>query len=508
LPSGSPSDATRTIAPCSEENIANPDFTPAPSLYGLWMFSPEVGNVEATQLPLTIATDTAVVTEIVALELRARPANPSSTVDLSNTALIAGNYGVMHIRSVYDTDGNDTSPNGIINMANPLAVAVSQRPARFLRVVKSVSVPDEDTLDIDNQIFGRSRAQLFREIVGYTPIQPDGSVKVALPAGIPFAISVVDAQGKRISPRHNNWLQLVAGEQQSCIGCHASNSTQPHGRTNAQPASLNQGALINGPFPNTNTSLVSVSGESMAQTYARIMGTPQLTANIEFEDVWNNDALGTPAPSFSYAYEDLDTPLPISQSCAQNWSALCRAVINYPQHIAPIFTLPRVSVDEAQNVIANNTCVSCHSPSDESGVLRVPAGQLDLRDTPALQEPAFSTSYFQLMFTRNQQELVQGTLLDTVVAVLDENGDPAFLRDENGELVPDAQGNPIPLTTTVAISPSMSVNGANASSRFFTSFAPNNTHANMLSAAELRLMSEWLDIGGQYYNNPFDAPQE
>ena len=28
----------------------------------------------------------------------------------------------------------------------------------------------------------------------------------------------------------------------------------------------------------------------------------------------------------------------------------------------------------------------------------------------------------------------------------------------------------------------------------------------MLSEAELRLLSEWLDIGAQYYNNPFDVP--
>ena len=29
-------------------------------------------------------------------------------------------------------------------------------------------------------------------------------------------------------------------------------------------------------------------------------------------------------------------------------------------------------------------------------------------------------------------------------------------------------------------------------------------HTGMLSAAELRLLSEWLDIGAQYFNNPFD----
>ena len=47
---------------------------------------------------------------------------------------------------------------------------------------------------------------------------------------------------------------------------------------------------------------------------------------------------------------------------------------------------------------------------------------------------------------------------------------------------------------------------ANASTRFFSIFATGGTHAGRLSGAELRLLSEWVDIGTQYYNNPFDAP--
>jgi hypothetical protein len=30
-------------------------------------------------------------------------------------------------------------------------------------------------------------------------------------------------------------------------------------------------------------------------------------------------------------------------------------------------------------------------------------------------------------------------------------------------------------------------------------------HATLLNAAELRLLAEWMDLGGQYYNDPFDA---
>ncbi len=509
LPEGAAEDAPRTIAPCTPENIDTEGFEAAPELYGLWMFSPPNETDQATQLPLNIANETSVVTEIVALEARPFPSNPQTTVDNNEQALIDEKYGVIHIRSVYDMDGVDTSPNGIVNMANPMAVAVNDRPARFLRIVKSVSVPDEDTLDFDNSVFGRSRNQLFREIVGYTPIQPDGSVKVAVPSGVPFAVSIVDAEGKRISQRHNNWLQVVPGEQKNCLGCHGNNSTAPHGRIDAQPESVNVGAISTGvPFPNTNPALFADSGETMAETYARISGLPRLTANIEFEDVWTDPDLQTPAESFSYRYEDLDTPLPISQSCAQNWNSLCRTVINYPQHIEPIFARLRQTFDDELNLIADNTCSSCHSPSDENGELRVPLGQLDLRTEPSPDNADFSISYRELLFNDNEQEVVEGALLDRLVPVLDNNGDPVFLRDEEGELVLDAEGNPIPITQTVGVRASMSVNGARNSNRFFTPFAQGNSHAGMLSEAELRVIAEWLDIGGQYYNNPFDVPQD
>jgi hypothetical protein len=66
----------------------------------------------------------------------------------------------------------------------------------------------------------------------------------------------------------------------------------------------------------------------------------------------------------------------------------------------------------------------------------------------------------------------------------------------------------------------MSANGARASyfiekmtgtelddnSRSITSLVD---HSNMLTGAELKLIGEWLDLGAQNFNNPFDpaAPQ-
>ena len=69
----------------------------------------------------------------------------------------------------------------------------------------------------------------------------------------------------------------------------------------------------------------------------------------------------------------------------------------------------------------------------------------------------------------------------------------------------DVDGNDIlePIPTP----PPASVLGARASSDFFDRFNdPNDLHFNILSQAERRLIAEWLDVGAQYYNNPFDAP--
>jgi hypothetical protein len=68
-----------------------------------------------------------------------------------------------------------------------------------------------------------------------------------------------------------------------------------------------------------------------------------------------------------------------------------------------------------------------------------------------------------------------------------------------------------PTLVPVPVSPSMSAAGARASTAFFSKFDAGGSHvdatgAPWLTPAELRLIAEWLDIGGQYYNDPFMAP--
>jgi hypothetical protein len=63
----------------------------------------------------------------------------------------------------------------------------------------------------------------------------------------------------------------------------------------------------------------------------------------------------------------------------------------------------------------------------------------------------------------------------------------------------------------VALTAPMTAGSANGSTSFFEMFDgtfhdPVLDHTGFLTPAELRLISEWLDIGGQFYNDPFVAP--
>ena len=73
----------------------------------------------------------------------------------------------------------------------------------------------------------------------------------------------------------------------------------------------------------------------------------------------------------------------------------------------------------------------------------------------------------------------------------------------DGPIDPDTG---LPTQVRVPVAPSMSTAGARASTAFVSRFDPTGSHAGRLQDYELRLVYEWLDIGGQYYNDPFAVP--
>ncbi|AZZ93105.1 hypothetical protein EUZ85_21155 [Hahella sp. KA22] len=498
-------DTDNDIVPCTNERLESADYQPAPPLYGLWIYN----AVDGTQLPVIVPTEDTYYTDAVVLQSRTR-ADFIPDGDGPESDLGKAGYGVVHIRSVYDIDGTDTTPAGIGAMADPVQTSADNRPARFLRVVKAVSMPDRDIANVPGTAFGASAGQLMREILGYVPIEPDGSVKFAVPANVAFAVSIVDKAGKRASPRHQNWLQVRPGETLECIGCHTANSELPHGRPGAQAPSINTGAATTGqPFPNTDPALFTNMGETMAETFARINGLRYLNPDIVFDDEWTDANITAKAESFSYAYADLATTAPISTACATPKDAKCRVVINYATHIHPLWGKVRqVLDDDGTTVLADHTCNSCHGLTDAMAAVQVPAAQLDLSDGPSTDQADHLKSYRELLFNDAEQEIIEGVLVDRQIPVLDGDGNPVFETDGNGDLILDDDGNPIPVMTTVAVNRSMTPQGSVASTRFFAPFQTGGSHEGWLDPVELKLISEWLDIGAQYYNNPFDVPQD
>ena len=114
----------------------------------------------------------------------------------------------------------------------------------------------------------------------------------------------------------------------------------------------------------------------------------------------------------------------------------------------------------------------------EAALLRI--GSLRGQIPDSVADAAISATY--RIFQRPELEIVDGAVVP---------------RQIPGP--PDADGNPTFITPQLP--PSMAAQNARGS-RFFT-VMNNGTHAGMLSPAELRLISEWLDIGAQYYNDPF-----
>lgn len=486
------------IVACTTDNLAIEDVVEANPLYGVWIR--DVGS--DTQLPVVLPEENIVYTDVVAAHPRTRPTaliDKLPGIDLDATLADEG-VAILDIRSVYDFDGVDTSTNGIGVLADPAQTLAAERPARFLRLTKAVSIPDDDVQDFNNSAFGPQINQLMREIVGYAPIEPDGSVRVKVPADVSFTVSVLDANGRRIGGRHQNWIQLRPGETRTCNGCHTADSEASHGRMGAEFVSINQGSQLTGqPFPNTVARLWTDAGETMAQTRARHSGFADCTvdcaattpsADIEYTDVWTDPLVRTPDADLFLRYAGLTTPSP-ALNCEPEWSNRCRVVIHYETHIHPMWDLTRPDPDD--------TCTACHTIVDvaNANAPRVPDAQLDLTDDgPNDNEDRFK-AYRELFFADIQQ------VID--VDDSDGDGDTTELIDLIIEVGLDDDGNPILQPVTATPGPSMSGAGA-AQSNFFSVFDPGGTHDGRLDPEELRLIAEWLDIGAQYYNNPFDAP--
>lgn len=500
----------------SRVNLNDPNTTEIPPRYGIFVL--DANN--STLTPITIPLADTYYTDVAFAQPLTTPPYIADSYNVSTEP-----YGILDIRSVYDMDGvfnrslftpavlaeidqyvtdycnipansadcdtpEEQDNLRISYIANPANATgdrtnhptLIDRPARFLRVVKGVYLPDNDIRNFNGAAYGVDSSQLMKEIIGYTPIDPDGSVRVRVPADVPLSISIVDRNGRRLTdaPRHNNWITVRPGETVSCNGCHDHSSGSAHGRPDAQRTSINSGASGNGiAFPNTVNTFLINAGDTMAQARVRTLDIATLppSVDIKYTDLWTNAAVRSIDAIMQYRYNLLDASLsmPVNRiSCAENndlnvdgWTGECRVVINFEEHIHPIWSLARVDPVDG---ITTTTCTTCHNATGfMSGI------QLDLSDGLSDLNARHFKSYRELVSDDNELDTAGGETAVTVTRSVipgNANGSRFFDVFSNGQHCTDDNGTCVP----------------------------------WLSVHELKMISEWVDIGAQYYNNPFEAP--
>jgi hypothetical protein len=513
-----PVDPTR-IVPCTADLLADPNVQTAPPLYSIWMFDP----AQNTILPVMAPQEGVMVTEAIA----AQPRNPLPAVLVDGEPgvdldpdLVGEGVGLLSIRSVYDIMGTDQARtvggnSTIAAVSNPSNAAYANRLVRFIRIEKPVSIPDDDDVaDPDGAAFGPTGQ--MRQIVGYAPVEPDGSVHVKVPANIAFQLSLLDANGRRLpTPRHVAWLSLRPGEVLQCNGCHVRDGQNPlsHGRSGAFDRAYD-GLTAGGIFPNTIDTIIANPEDTMAMARSLTASTCRTdpmnsasercgrvalnpSANVVYDEVWNPAA--QPEDSYSFAYQNLLTPFPTSPGCFPVWTVTCRITIHYADignrqgHIMPLWTavrpaalLPGGEIDTNGDGIEEETytCVACHDSVDVMGATQLPAASLILLPGAAACQNILDNTYCQLLQPRDE-------------LTLDPDGNVVTRQS----LVPIDPDTGLPEEIIPLLPPSMAAENARGSG--FFNVMNNATHQGMLTSAELRLLSEWLDIGAQYYNDPF-----
>jgi Hydrazine synthase alpha subunit middle domain len=468
----------------------------APAAYAIYMFDPG----KQTWLIVAAPPQGFMYTDPVAIVARTEPnVVQPTTVD---AALAAQNLALIEVRSVYDTDGlnrmasqmltasdrgagcttmipqtavhepNDTRSQvaDIKKMKDPADAAYGCAPARFVRAIRGVP-PPAGGMGSRNAIGETDFEQ--NQILGYAPIEPDGSFKLQVPADVPLALSVIDADGRAIQT-HTNWIQVRPGERRTCDGCHSPR----------RGAALNSGAIVNTMPAAIKTAMSSQhqSGETMASLRTRLdPGALALATNPVFTDVWadTTQAGVTARASITLRYtgnanpaDDLATPAPAN------------GVINYPEHIQPLWT-------RARGAGGANTCVNCHADITKLDLRATIAGtgRLVSYEELLLGDPVIGANGQPVIRVRDGvPEVVRG---------------PSLVNTSSGDSNTAGQARKSRLTEILWGQQLFAGEESRTAKPNPPAGAPD--HSTLLNKAEKRLLAEWMDLGGQYYNDPFNA---
>jgi hypothetical protein len=460
-------DTTATIVPCTADRLADPAAVIAPPLYSAWLLDLADGTLK----PVITPVEGVMITDVVSLQPRPMPTFiPDTQVPLALAPDLG--VGVLDIRSVYDWDGAAWPGLGATTIAQVAALPAAQRPARFLRIEKAVDsrrrcarFRSQYRLLTRRQLHARNSLRVDRAgRFGASRCRPTwlSMSPWSMPAGV--------ASGRRIA-----WQQLRPGEIADCNGCYYQPTTTTSGGATIRLSHGRQG-LFNSANP-------GVPAAPRAQTKP-----------------WRRRAAGTadPRPIVRKPQHERDLQRRTHRR-RRHQPALQRsdhAATDPP--VVPERMAERLSQHHQLSAASATAVVGdarrryrCRYVADtridrHNGAPRNAANQVSRSANNSNLPMMLRRRPWRLQAQRSYDQLTQAT--------------PRF-RKCRIRTIPMS-----PFWSRALTSPPRLLPEVPTSTRFFSIFANGASHAGRLTGAELRLLSEWMDIGTQYYNNPFDAP--
>jgi mono/diheme cytochrome c family protein len=214
--------------------------------YGIWMIDNGKGTLKPILLP-SVSSRKAYVDPVPLMNVPDDWIPVSKPLETANRSSL-GSDGVLGAASVYDSEANRALSNSVLGVTiprgsdghidfNALLADPSLQVVREVRIIAAVpSRPGVGVEDIGLTRFERQR------ILGYAPVEADGSFRVVVPADTSLTLNVVDARRRSFKVKEN-WLQVRSGETRTCNGCHSPRRGDPE-RLATESIALNRAPSV------------------------------------------------------------------------------------------------------------------------------------------------------------------------------------------------------------------------------------------------------------------------
>ena len=198
--------------------------------YGIWMLN----NGDGTLKPIKVPDAGSQRVYVEPVPLMAVPATdiPTAKPQKAANRQSLGTTGVLAAASVYDSEANRALSSTVLGVTIPrdgngnidFAALVGDPSLQVVKQVRIIqAVPSQPGVGVEDMGLTEFERQ---KILGYAPVEADGSFRVEVPADASLTLHVVDNQGRSFKVKEN-WLQVRPGENRTCNGCHSPRRGQP-----------------------------------------------------------------------------------------------------------------------------------------------------------------------------------------------------------------------------------------------------------------------------------------